>query len=78
MKKIEFSKILAMVVTILFVVSIIFSLIVWFLQDRLPTELLVYVAAPFGVVVSGYFAKAGVENYKKINQTQSEFNEDNY
>lgn len=29
-------------------------------------------AAPFGVVITGYFAKAGVENYSKINNSKSE------
>lgn len=62
----EFSKVLAIAVTILFFVSIIFVFAVWFFQDRLGTEILAYVAAPFGVVITGYFAKAGVENYTKI------------
>lgn len=70
MKNKEFSKVLAIAVTILFFVSIIFVFAVWFFEDRLGTEILAYVAAPFGIVITGYFAKAGVENYSKISQSK--------
>jgi hypothetical protein len=78
--KIEFSKRLALIVTRLFVASIIFSFITWYFEDRVPLELLAYVAAPFSIVVSGYFIKAGSENKEKISQaqTKSEFNEEEY
>lgn len=65
-KKLEFSKALAIVVTVLFIVSVVFVFAVWFFQDRVGTEILGYVATPFGVVITGYFTKAGFENYKKI------------
>ena len=71
-KKIEFSKLLAMVVTCLFVASVIFVFYVWYREDRIGTEILGYVSTPFGVVISGYFAKAGVENYQKINKYQGD------
>ena len=72
MRNTEFSKILAIAVTVLFFASIIFVFAVWYFEDRLGTEILAYVAAPFGVVITGYFAKAGVENYSKINNSKSE------
>jgi hypothetical protein len=67
--KMEFSKFLAVIITMLFVFCILFSLAVWFKQNRIPGEILSYVAAPFSIVISGYFVKSGVENYKKITQS---------
>lgn len=64
-KKIEFSKLLAIIVTTLFVFCILFSLIAWIKLDRIPAELLPYVAAPFATTVSGYLIKAGYENGRK-------------
>lgn len=71
-KKTEFSKILAITITMLFVASIIFVFAVWYFENRLGTEILSYVATPFGVVISGYFAKAGLENHRKINNAGRE------
>ena len=72
-KKREFSKTLAIIVTTLFVFSIIFVFGVWFFQDRVGTEILSYVATPFSVVITGYFAKAGVENFNKISHSKEEY-----
>lgn len=72
MKKLEFSKILALIVATLFVVTAIFVTAVWAFTNKKPDQLKVgidilsVVATPFGVVITGYFAKAGVENYQKI------------
>lgn len=71
-KKREFSKTLAIIVTMLFVCSVVFVFGVWFFQDRIGTEILSYVATPFGVVITGYFAKAGVENFNKISHSNKE------
>lgn len=76
-KRTEFSKKLAIAVSFLFFFVILFSLATWFFQDRTPIEILGYVATPFGVIVTGYFAKAGVENYSKISQSKSREIEDN-
>lgn len=71
-KKIEFSKVLAIVVTVLFTGVVLFLLAIWALTDKTPEQLqagidiLGVVAAPFGIVVTGYFAKAGIENFQKI------------
>ncbi len=73
-KKIEFSKLLALIITALFVGSVCFVLFVWAVTGKTPeqlqvgTNILGIVAAPFGVVVTGYFTKAGVENFQKIKQ----------
>lgn len=81
-KKAEFSKVLAIIITMLFVASIIFVFAVWYFENRLGTEILSYVATPFGVVISGYFAKAGFENHGKINNAGKEIvkfnNEEEY
>jgi glucan phosphoethanolaminetransferase (alkaline phosphatase superfamily) len=69
-KRYEFSKVLAMITTLLFVVCVMFSLIVRYKEDRVPDLVLNYVATPFGVVLTGYFLKSGFENYKKISQSQ--------
>lgn len=64
--RIEFSKKLAILISSMFVTSIIFTYGVWYFQDRDATHILDYIATPFGVVITGYFAKAGVENYTRI------------
>lgn len=66
-KKKEFSKILAVIVTAVFVAFAIIGIATFVLFDRVvPVELLTFVATPFGVVISGYFVKAGAENVSKI------------
>lgn len=65
-KHIEFSKQLAIVVTVIFIASILFVFWVWYFEDRLGTQILEYIADPFKIVISGYFVKAGIENYQKI------------
>lgn len=76
MKKIEFSKLLAIIITVLFVLSVCFVLAIWAITNKPPDQLeigisiLGVVSTPFGVVITGYFAKAGVENYQKIRKGQ--------
>ena len=66
MKKTEFSKLLTVLITVFFFGVITFSIIVWLIQDRVPSEILSTVAIPFGSVTGFYFIKAGYENGKKI------------
>lgn len=68
-EKMEFSKKLAITMTRLFTISFFFFLGVWFFQDRVSPELMTFIATPFGVVITGYFAKAGFENHSKINKS---------
>ena len=80
-KKIEFSKLLALIITALFVGSVGFVLLVWAITRKTPEQLQIgvnilgIVAAPFGVVVTGYFTKAGFENFQKIKQGGNEQND---
>ena len=66
MKKTEFSKLLTVLITVFFFGVIIFSLIIWLIQDRIPSEILSTVAIPFGSVTGFYFFKSAYENGKKI------------
>lgn len=66
-KKYEFSKVLAVSVTLLFFIVIVFALGMWAFTGRIiPGEILTAVAAPFGTVIAGYFIKSGWENRYKI------------
>ena len=84
MKKTEFSKLLTVLITVFFFGVIIFSLIIWLIQDRIPSEILSTVAIPFGSVTLCYFGKSAYENGKKIdgnregNKEMEDKNHDNY
>ena len=67
-KSIEFSKIIAIVMLIVFVLTFIVAWVTYIFQDKISTELLSFITTPLMVIVTGYFAKAGVENYQKINK----------
>ncbi len=66
------SKVLALIITALFVLISCFVSLVWAISHKTPEQLQIgisilgVVATPFGVVITGYFAKSGVENYQKI------------
>lgn len=78
MKRLEFSKLLAIIITILFIFSVCFITAVWAFTNKSPDQLQIgisilgVVATPFGVIVTGYFAKAGVENFQKIRNNKGE------
>jgi hypothetical protein len=65
--KIDFSKKLAIMITVIFALTWAIGWGMWLVRGTLPTEMLDYITMPFSVVITGYFAKAGVENYTKIN-----------
>lgn len=65
-KKIEFSKLLAIIITLVFIGTWLIGWVCWFFTKTLPIELLNYITVPFSVVITGYFTKSGVENYTKI------------
>lgn len=67
-KSIEFSKVIAIVMLIIFVLTFFVAWLVYIFQDKISTELLNFISTPLMVIISGYFAKAGVENYQKINK----------
>lgn len=66
MKKLEFSKILTVSITIFFFGVIIFSLVFWAFENRVPDSILSMISIPFSSVTGFYFLKAGYENGKKI------------
>jgi hypothetical protein len=68
-KRTEFSKGLVKLVAGLFVFTVLFCLVMWILRNDFPQEILTIVAAPFSIVVTGYFGKAGYENAQKIRGT---------
>ena len=53
-------------VTWLFVGIIMFSAGTWLIYREIPDRLIDYVDGPFSVIISGYFAKAGMENFLKL------------
>ena len=65
-KKSEFSKILTVAITVFFFGVIVFSLIFWAFENRIPDSILSMVSIPFSSVTAFYFLKAGYENGKKI------------
>ena len=67
-KSIEFSKVIAIVMLIIFVLTFFVAWLVYILQDKISTELLSFISTPLMVVISGYYVKAGVENVNKINK----------
>lgn len=62
----EFSKVLAVGIGILFAAAVCFCAVTWVLFGDLPKDIMDYVDGPFMLVVTGYMAKAGVENVTKI------------
>lgn len=65
-EKLSFSKKVVGTVTWLFVGIIIFSAGTWLLYREIPDALINYVDDPFSIIISGYFAKAGMENFLKL------------
>lgn len=70
-RRTEFSKGLVKLVASLFVFTVLFCLVMWVIRDEFPEGILTIVAAPFSIVVTGYFGKAGYENAQKIRGTYS-------
>jgi ABC-type multidrug transport system permease subunit len=75
-RPLEFSKIIAIVMLAVFVFTFLLAWAVYIKQDKVSTELLSFISTPLMVIISGYFAKSGVENFQKINNNpeNEEFN----
>ena len=75
-RPLEFSKIIAIVMLTVFVFTFFLAWAVYIKQDKVSTELLSFISTPLMVIISGYFAKSGVENFQKINNNpeNEEFN----
>ena len=67
-QKIEFSKIIAIVMLVIFVLTFFVAWFTYIAQDKVNTDLLNFISTPLMVIVTGYFVKAGTENYKKISK----------
>ncbi|MBQ8942467.1 MAG: hypothetical protein IJ062_11590 [Firmicutes bacterium] len=67
-KSIEFSKVIAVIMLVIFVFTFFVAWLVYIFQDKISTELLNLISTPLMVVISGYYVKAGVENVNKINK----------
>ncbi len=79
-RTLEFSKILALVVTVMFVLTWAMAWVSWFVKNEVPEVLLTYVSVQFGVVISGYLTKSAIENREKIktpNEILHRVSEDN-
>lgn len=68
----EFSKLITIMVTILFGFTWVVSWIMWYIKGTLPSELLSFISTPFGVVVSFYMGKSCLENVVKIRTSNDE------
>lgn len=71
-RKLEFSKAITIIITCLFITTWVAGWASWFLINNVPNEMLEFITVPFGVVITGYFTKAGVENYGKIKKIGDE------
>lgn len=67
-QKIEFSKVISIVMLTIFVFTFFVAWFTYITQDKVSTELLSFVSTPLMVVISGYFTKATFENVNKIKE----------
>ncbi len=70
--KCEFSKKIALIVTYSWVGSIIFSAISFWVKREISQDIITATSTALGVIVTGYYGKAGVENYTKIKENHVE------
>jgi positive regulator of sigma E activity len=66
-KKIEFSKALAILNTIVYLLVLLFCLGAWLVKDSFPSEIFMAVTTQYATTLSVYMIKAGYENGKKYN-----------
>ena len=66
--KLEFSKVISIVMLTIFVLTFFVAWFTYIFQDKVSTELLSFISIPLQTILSGYFIKAGVENFQKINK----------
>jgi hypothetical protein len=65
-KKRETSKMLVVINTVFFFGVVIFCMVSWLLYRAMPTELLIYVSAPYVTVNASYFGMAAYVNRQKV------------
>lgn len=71
-KKMEFSKKLAVINTIVYLIVLLFSSVFWVVKGNYPEGILNTATAQYATTLSVYMIKAGVENYQKINVNREE------
>ena len=71
-RPLEFSKIIAIVMLTIFVLTFFAAWFTYIIQNKVSTELLGFISTPLMVIITGYFTKSGVENYQKINKWDNE------
>lgn len=64
-KKLSFSKVLMILITGGFFISIIYFCIAWCIKNEFPTMLFEYIATPFITALPSYVAKSVIENQAK-------------
>lgn len=70
--KCEFSKRIAIIVTYSWVGSIIFSAISFWIKGQVSQDIITATSTALGIIVTGYYGKAGVENIQKIKENHTE------
>jgi len=71
-KKLEFSKILTLIITAIFIGTWGVAWYCWYRTQTVPTELLNFINIPFSSIYGCYFLKSGVENYTKIKSNNND------
>ncbi len=70
--KCEFSKKIALIVTYSWVASIVFSAVSFWIKGEISQEIITATSTALGIIVTGYYGKAGVENVQKIKESHNE------
>lgn len=64
----EFSKIVIIALTLVWFLTAFFAMVIVWREPEQLSNLLLFVGAPMGAGLVGYFAKAAFENKEKIKQ----------
>jgi hypothetical protein len=64
--KLEMSKKLTVIVTVVFILSLIFTIMAYMIWDKNIEFIFQYVFYSFNVVLIAYLGKSGLENIQKI------------
>ena len=71
-KRMEFSKKLAVINTVVYLAVLLFSLLFWAIKGHYPEGILNTATAQYATTLSVYMVKAGIENYQKITVNSGE------
>jgi hypothetical protein len=65
-KHIEFTKILTVLIAIVYYGFYLFSIFYWYFENRYMSDMITYIYRPFAIIVSCYTLKSGLHNNDKI------------